>query len=83
MLHDLHEHIAQQMIKRRYRHDYAVFKRNTTQQWDLIAAAFEEACIEYFGLTKTQATKAKGRARAQFANRKKNRRMRKNAQPQI
>ena len=40
--------------------------RNTTTQWDLIAAAVEDANIEFHGLTGKEAMEMKGRSRITF-----------------
>ena len=42
---------------RQHRFHLAAHQRNTTRQWDLIAAAAEDASIEFFGLGGKEANK--------------------------
>ena len=51
---------------REFRSKTAVCLRDTTTQWDLIAAAVEDANIEFHGLTGEDAAKMKGRSRITF-----------------
>ena len=54
------------LTKREYRLRRAVEQRNTTTQWDHIAAAIEDANIEFHGLVGAEAKKMKGRSRTTF-----------------
>ena len=46
--------------------------KDTTRQWDLIAAANEDAIIAYLNLRGREATKIRGRSRIAFKNKKRN-----------
>ena len=56
---------------RRHRFNLAEQQKNTTRQWDLVAAAVEEACIEFFELDGKQATKMRGRSKIIFRKQEK------------
>ena len=62
----MHALIDKHLDERVYRLKRAVGQRNTTIQWDLIAAAVEDANIEFHGLTGAEAKKMKGRSRITF-----------------
>ena len=56
-LEQLHNHMDQQLHKRRYRLIHVASKNDTTRQWDLIAAAMEQANIDHHQLTGREANK--------------------------
>ena len=65
-LEELHRHMDLQLEKRKYRLMEAEIRKDTTMQWDLIAAATEEANIQYHNLQGREATKMKGRSKLNF-----------------
>ena len=71
-LENLHEHMDEQMEKRQYRLKHAQEAGDTTTQWDLIAAATEEANIDYHQLKGREATKMRGRSKVVFQKKEKN-----------
>ena len=56
----------QQILKRAYRLKHAQATENTEQQWDLIAAAVEQAVIDFYQLKDAQAKKMRGRSKVTF-----------------
>ena len=70
-LDSLHKAIDTAIEKKKHRLSYAVRIRDTSMQWDLIAAAVEEGVIEFFELKGKEATKMKGRSKITFAKRTK------------
>ena len=62
----MHEHMDEQIEKRQYRLKHAQEAGDTTTQWDLIAAATEEANIAYHQLKGREATKMRGRSKVVF-----------------
>ena len=65
-LKDLHKLVDEQIEKRQHRIALAQAQQNTTRQWDLVAAAVEQANIEYHKLQGTEAKKMKGRSKIEF-----------------
>ena len=65
-LETLHGHMDEQISKRRYRLLRAQEAGDTTIQWDLIAAASEEANIDYHQLKGREATKMRGGLKVVF-----------------
>ena len=61
-----------QLEKREFRLKIASAKRNTGMQWDLVAAATEQANIDYHGLTGIEAKKMRGRSKVTFQMVEKN-----------
>ena len=70
-LDSLHKTIDTAIEKRKHRLSYAVKLKDTSMQWDLIAAAVEEGVIEFFELKGKEATNMKGRSKITFAKRTK------------
>ena len=70
-LGSLQKEIDTAMGKREHRLSYAVKFKDTSVQWDLIAAGVEEGVIEFFKLEGKEATKMKGRSKIIFAQQKK------------
>ena len=62
----LHGLMDKHIKSREFRLKKAVCLRDTTTQWDLIAAAAEEANIEFHGLSGKDAAKMKGRSKITF-----------------
>jgi hypothetical protein len=60
LLKQLHEEMDRQLEKREHRLRWAAHNKNTTSQWDLIAAAFEEANIVFHDLKKGRGGKSQG-----------------------
>ena len=58
--------LDQQIEVRKHRLELAVHQKDTTRQWDLTAAAFEAAAIEFHGLTGTDAKRMRGRSKVRF-----------------
>ena len=58
-LKKLHHLMDQQLNKRQYRIKHAQYMRKTDQQWDLIAAAVEQAVIEFHELKDVEAKNAR------------------------
>ena len=56
----------EQIKKREQRFQEATQKKDVNQQWDLIAAAFEEANIIFHGLKAKDATRARGRSKITY-----------------
>ena len=54
---ELHDEMDKQVARRASRFQYAAPMRDTTTQWDLVAAAVEEANISYHGLIGKDFTK--------------------------
>ena len=66
---ELQRIIDEQIRDREQRFEYAIFTKNTTRIWDLIAAATERANIIFHKLQGTkEATKMRGRSRISFAD---------------
>ena len=65
-LRKLHTLIDKHLENRKYRLMVASDKKNTTMQWDLIAAAVEEAIIEHLGFTGKEAKEMRGRSKVTF-----------------
>ena len=65
-LSKLHGLMDKHIKEREPRIKRAVDQKNTTMQWDLIAAAVEAANIEFHGLTAKEATKMRGRSKITF-----------------
>ena len=61
----------QQIQKRFYRLKHAQAMEKTEQQWDLIAAAVEQAVIEFHQLKDAEAKKMRGRSRIMFQKKTK------------
>ena len=61
-LRRLHEHMDKQVDKRKHRLQHAAANKDTTTQWDLIAAASEEAVIDFLQLQGKEASKMRGRS---------------------
>ena len=59
-LKELHKLIDEQIEKRQHRIALAQAQKDTTRQWDLVAAAVEQANIEYHKLQGTEAKTFKG-----------------------
>ena len=72
-LNELHALMGVQIRKRQHRIKYAQCQRNTTRQWDLVAAAVEQANIDFHNLTKAEATKMRGRSKVAFKQDEKTR----------
>ena len=72
-LNELHALMDVQIRKRQHRIKYAQYQRNTTRQWDLVAAAVEQANIDFHNLTKAEATKMRGRSKVAFKQDEKTR----------
>ena len=60
------------MEKREHVLNYAVKLKDTSMQWDLIAAGVEEGVIEFFKLEGKEATKMKGRSKTSFTKKRSN-----------
>ena len=60
-----------QIEKREWRFKEAALQQNTTRQWQLIAAAVEEANIIFHKLTGREATKMRGRSKVTFRSKTK------------
>ena len=56
----------EQIKKRQYRITLAPHQRDTTRQWDLVAAAVEQANIEFHKLEGAEAKKMRGRSEVAF-----------------
>jgi hypothetical protein len=56
----------QQVASREYRFKLAEMKKDTTRQWDLVAAATEAAVIEYMNLKGNEAKRMRGRSKVRF-----------------
>ena len=67
----LHGHMDEQIRKRHHRLTQAQAAGDTTVQWDLVAAATEEANIDYHQLRGREATKLRGRSKVVFQNKEK------------
>jgi hypothetical protein len=67
----LHKTMDQAIDKRKHRLDYAVSRRDTDTQWDLIAAGVEEGVVDFFKLQGKEATKMRGRSKITFDNKTK------------
>ena len=61
----------EQIKKRQHRIKLAQNQRNTTRQWDLVAAAVEQANIEFHKLDGAEAKKMRGRSKIVFKDRTK------------
>ena len=62
----------EQVAKRKYRLMQAQEAKDTTRQWDLIAAASEDAIIAFLNLQGRDATMLRGRSRITFKNKVRN-----------
>ena len=69
-LRTLHRLMDQQIQERHYRLKHAQAVRKTEQQWDLIAAAVEQAVIDFYQLKDAEAKKMRGRSRITFQKKK-------------
>ena len=65
-LDQLHALIDKHLKHREFMFEHWVFLRDTTMHWDLIAAAVEDANIEFHKLTGKDAMKMKGRSKVAF-----------------
>ena len=63
---ELHALMDEQIKKRQHRIKLAQSQRNTTRQWDLVAAAVEQANIEFHKLDGAEAKKMRGRSKVAF-----------------
>ena len=66
LLEELHGEMDKQIAKRQYRLKQADVQRDTDRQWDLIAAAVEQANIDWHGLTGDDAKRMRCRSRVTF-----------------
>ena len=57
--------------KREHRLKHVVKLKDTSMQWNLIAAGVEEGVIEFFKLEGKEATKMKGRSKITFSKKSK------------
>ena len=57
--------------KRKHRLNYVVKLKDTSLQYDFIAAGVEEGVIDFFKLEGKEATKMKGRSKIMFAKKTK------------
>ena len=71
-LKELHQHMDAQINNRFSRLRHAAITKDTTKQWDLVAAAVEEAGIIFFNLKERAAKKMRGRSRIAFKNKTRN-----------
>ena len=71
-LNELHTQMGKQINNRFSRLRLAVMTKETTRQWDLIAAAVEEAIIAFFELTERAAKKMRGRSKITFKQTSRN-----------
>ena len=62
----------EQADNRKWRLEGAAHRKDTSQQWDLITAAVEEANIRYHKLEGKEATKMRGRSKVTFKNCERN-----------
>ena len=70
MFEELHEKMDMQIDSRHHRFEHAKLMKNVDRMYDLLAAAFEEANINFFGLTNVAARKARGRSKVNISNNK-------------
>ena len=61
----------QQIARREYRFNLAERQRDTTRQWDLVAAAVEAAIVEYLQIKKDDVEQIKGRSKVRFLEQKR------------
>ena len=61
-LKELHDEMDKQVAKRASRLQYAALMRDTTTQWDLVAATVQEANTSYHGLTGSDVVRMGGRS---------------------
>ena len=66
MLGELHDEIDTELEKRQHRLRYAEAQRDIDRQWDLVAAAVEEANIVWHNLTGDEAKRMRGRSKVTF-----------------
>ena len=69
-LDQLHALIGKHLNEREFRINKALNLRDTSTQWDLTAAAVEDANIELHGLTGKEAMNMKGRSTNTFQRKK-------------
>ena len=67
-LQKLHRLMYQQINKRQYRIKHAPSMKKTDQQWDLIAAAVEQAVIGFHELKGVEAKTMRGRSKTTYRN---------------
>ena len=67
----LHDNMDETIKKKKHRLTFAAKIKDTSTQWDLIAAGVEEGVIECFELEGKEATKMKGRSRITFNEKSK------------
>ena len=65
-MEEFHQLMDKHIEARKDRIARAESRKDTTVQWDLIAAAVEAANIEFHGLTGKEATKMRGRSKITF-----------------
>ena len=71
-LRKLHEHMDKQIDKRKHRLRHAPANKDTTTQWDLLAASSEEAVIDFLQLQGKEASKMRGRSKVVFKKKGRN-----------
>ena len=71
-LKQLHDKMDEQVANRKCRLLQAQEAKDTTRQWDLIAAATEEAVIDYHQRQSKEASRMRGRSKITFKNKEKN-----------
>ena len=67
----LHKEMDGAMQKRKHRIRHAVSQKDTSMQWDILAAGVEEGVIDFFKLEGKEATKMKGRSKVTFSHKTK------------
>ena len=65
-LQELHKLMDKHITKREHKLKKTLEAKDTTTQWDLIAAAAEDAIIEFYGLKGAEAKKMRGRSKITF-----------------
>ena len=66
-----HERMDEAIGERKHRLAYAAMIKDTSTQWDIIAAGVEEGVINFFELEGKEATKMKGRSKVTFNKKSK------------
>jgi len=66
IIDQLHSQMDTAIEERSYRFGTSQLHRDTDRQWDLIAAAVEDAIIKEFNLEGTQATRMRGRSKVAY-----------------
>ena len=61
----------QQIDRREHRFNLAERQRDTTRQWDLVAAAVEAAIVEYLQIKKDDVKQIRGRSKVRFLEQKR------------